>query len=332
MTKLEYFEIRKKILPLLKANSLKATLNLSLCSVFFIFTIYLAQSNSLILWVTSQLLLGVSILQFFFLFHDLGHQNFFKSKTANVIFGHITGLICALPYFPWHFIHSTHHEWTGWREKDPTLSRLKKEDLTDFQKKFINFCWTYHIPVFTSLFAVFNFWNFKKLKSLYPEKKDKLKNLFSLLFITSSYLLLIFIFGFKTFFLSYVPGLVVFLVLSDPLLISQHAGIRQESIENTTNLKPLPYYRQEEFTRSLNFPKFINNYILFGFNQHSIHHLFPKVPCYNLINIKAKTSINFNGFKWIRDTKKIKATDFMFEVNNDYKIASLDINTFNAEI
>jgi acyl-lipid omega-6 desaturase (Delta-12 desaturase) len=45
----------------------------------------------------------------FIIFHDCGHQAFFRSRRANTIWGRITGVITLTPYYYWHASHARHH-------------------------------------------------------------------------------------------------------------------------------------------------------------------------------------------------------------------------------
>jgi omega-6 fatty acid desaturase (delta-12 desaturase) len=52
---------------------------------------------------------GGLMIRTFILFHDCGHQAFFKSKKANDIWGNITGVLTYTPYYYWHRAHAKHH-------------------------------------------------------------------------------------------------------------------------------------------------------------------------------------------------------------------------------
>ncbi len=49
----------------------------------------------------------------FIIFHDCGHQSFFKSRKANDILGYITGVLTFTPYRFWHWEHGIHHSTAG---------------------------------------------------------------------------------------------------------------------------------------------------------------------------------------------------------------------------
>jgi len=67
------------------------------------------------LWLTIPLMLiggGLGV-RTFIIFHDCGHQSFFKSRKANDIWGYITGVLVFTPYRFWHWEHRIHHSTTG---------------------------------------------------------------------------------------------------------------------------------------------------------------------------------------------------------------------------
>lgn len=77
--------------------------------------IALAFGNDYSIWLTIALVLlgGGLIVRSFIIFHDCGHQSFFKSRKANDIWGYITGIITFTPYRFWHWEHRIHHSTTG---------------------------------------------------------------------------------------------------------------------------------------------------------------------------------------------------------------------------
>ncbi len=66
-------------------------------------------------WLTLPLILiaGGLVIRTFIIFHDCGHQSFFKSRKANDILGYITGILTFTPYRFWHWEHGVHHSTAG---------------------------------------------------------------------------------------------------------------------------------------------------------------------------------------------------------------------------
>lgn len=67
------------------------------------------------IWLTAALVIigGGLIVRTFIIFHDCGHQSFFKSRRANDICGYLTGILTFTPYRFWHWEHRIHHSTTG---------------------------------------------------------------------------------------------------------------------------------------------------------------------------------------------------------------------------
>lgn len=70
---------------------------------------------SLSFWLALPItLLGSGFLiRTFIIFHDCGHQSFFRSKRANAFWGTITGILTFTPYHHWHANHARHHATSG---------------------------------------------------------------------------------------------------------------------------------------------------------------------------------------------------------------------------
>jgi len=66
-------------------------------------------------WLTIPLIIlnGGFTIRTFIIFHDCGHQSFFKSRKTNDIWGYITGVISLTPYRFWHWEHGIHHSTAG---------------------------------------------------------------------------------------------------------------------------------------------------------------------------------------------------------------------------
>jgi acyl-lipid omega-6 desaturase (Delta-12 desaturase) len=66
-------------------------------------------------WLTIPLaiLAGAILVRAFIIFHDCGHGSYFKSATANHIFGAITGVFTFTPFYHWRWEHAIHHSSSG---------------------------------------------------------------------------------------------------------------------------------------------------------------------------------------------------------------------------
>ncbi len=77
------------------------------------YLMYLSLTISYWLVVPLAVLAGAFLVRTFIIFHDCGHGSFFKSQTANHIWGAITGVLTFTPYYHWRWEHSIHHSSSG---------------------------------------------------------------------------------------------------------------------------------------------------------------------------------------------------------------------------
>lgn len=73
-------------------------------------------------WATIPLavLASLFLVRIFIIFHDCGHGSFFKSHTANGVFGYITGVLTMTPFHHWRWEHAVHHATAGNLDKRGT--------------------------------------------------------------------------------------------------------------------------------------------------------------------------------------------------------------------
>ncbi len=66
-------------------------------------------------WLTLPLavLAAALLVRVFIIFHDCGHSSFFASKTANGVWGFLTGVLTFTPWAHWRWQHAIHHGSTG---------------------------------------------------------------------------------------------------------------------------------------------------------------------------------------------------------------------------
>lgn len=269
----------------------------------------LSYSGFFALLVIGQILLGISILQWFVLLHDFGHNHFFKSDLVNSFWGYIASLFCLVPFSPWKSIHAKHHTWTGWQDKDPTMEAT----LQIRQKKKIwpitRLAWKLWIPAITLTFSFKNFWNILKLFRLFHETQLRVNFIFSISLLLSFIFFIIPLI--PMFWITWLPGFTLFLVISDPLLLSQHTHVPQNFADGK-DVRPIPVYEQDSFTRELVFPTWISNYILLNFDKHISHHIWPNIPCYHLHKVVFEKNNLVSGADWLLKVKKLPGDELLF--------------------
>jgi omega-6 fatty acid desaturase (delta-12 desaturase) len=285
--------------------------------------LYLSYTQTGWIWFISQVFLGVFILQWFFLVHDTGHGHFFATKKLNMIAGHLASFFVMLPFYPWRYIHRSHHVWTGWKDKDPTMTIIIPHKLPAWKKEIVNFCWKYWIPIFSLSFSFANFWNIPKLNRLFPDKKAQ--NLFSILYVPAVHGCMMWILGFDSYISLWGISFLVFLLLSDPLLISQHSGVPQYHSRGQA-VTQIQVREQDDFTRSLIFPRWAQRFVLFGFNGHILHHLYPSLPGYRLNEVSHSNPHDIHWYKWLREAKSKPAIDLLFSEELNIKDRNREID------
>ena len=77
------------------------------------YLMYLSLAVSYWLVVPLAILAGGFMVRIFIIHHDCGHGSFFKSRTANDVWGFITGVLTFTPYHHWRWEHALHHSTSG---------------------------------------------------------------------------------------------------------------------------------------------------------------------------------------------------------------------------
>ncbi len=330
MELLKYQEFMKGAGELKSSNSVALKI-VSLLALSMMLGGILSHSSSVLLWFIGQVILGINILQCFFILHDLGHEKFFSNPKLNSFFGILFSLVVMIPFFPWKYIHRSHHLWTGYKDKDPTQSLTSSREISSFKVWFINICWKFWIPVCSVSFSLSNFWNFKKLYKLYPQ--FFLKNIFSMFMIIIVHILVFWSAGGKAYFHYFGLSYTIFLVLSDPLLLSQHSS-KKQMLSRGEKVSMVHFKDQEHFTRGLNFPRWAEKIILLGFNRHILHHLHPSLPGYLLNELSDYEYNSENWLDWLTWAKKTPGYDLVLsEANNlldEYQNAERKVNSINS--
>lgn len=298
----------------LKSHRGWALLTLGRVILFTLAAVFFSYSENPWIWFGGQILYGLAVLQWFVLMHDFGHNYFFKSKNANWIWGHVASFFCLAPFTPWKYIHGKHHTWTGWHDLDPTMESTLPALATPLQRKAANLIWKSWLPLLSLAFSFKNFWNYPRLARYWPQRSARWEFIFSISFIVA--VLALQILFVPHFWKVWALGYFIFLVISDPLLISQHSHIPQR-IAGPREVRPFPVYEQEVYTRSLLFPAWVSKYLLLNFDAHIAHHIFPTVACYHLHRIHYRTGHEYPWWDWLKKAKSVPAEVLLFSHRED---------------
>ncbi len=107
-------------------------------------------------------------------------------------------------------------------------------------------------------------------------------------------------------------GLLLGLMFQDVFLLGQHTHVPQ-NLAQGAKVEPIPFVEQEIFTRSVLFPRLVSRFVLFGADEHELHHMFPSIPGYHLRGLECPTE---NGIGWWRFTlaaRRLPGEVFLFQ-------------------
>ena len=260
------------------------------------------------LYLLGQLCGAVFFAQAFILLHECGHSSFFETKRLNHLAGYLISSLVFIPFYNWRQIHSLHHKWTGWRDKDPTTEKTFATRLSPRQELLVNVCWRWSIPLFTIGYRFGIYWKAEKLKRHLSEShyRRSLREIYVYLclYITT-------IVYFPKVWLALCPALLLSFVITDILSLSQHSHIEMKTA-GSDDVRPLKYQEQADYSRSLVVPNVVSRFLFLNFNHHEAHHVYPGIPCYRLHQLQDTYSNSYKLIPWLRRVKSMKGVDFVF--------------------
>ena len=268
-------------------------------------------------WLGGQILLAVGMVQWFILLHECGHDTLFRHRSLNAFVGHIAAFFSGIPFVCWKRVHGRHHRWTGWQDLDPTTASLVPRRLSPIERSMIDISWKYWIPTFSVLYRVNNYWNLPRLRTLTGASREWRQMVFSAIALLFLYALTLYFAGPRALFEMVAPALFLALIIEDPLILSQHTHIPQQISRGRRAARPFAAMEQEEFTRSLRFPFWVSKFVLFNFDAHELHHMYPFVPGYHLRRIPYSAVNEIHWWRWLTAAKRVRGEDFLFRNQND---------------
>ncbi|KAG9143501.1 hypothetical protein Leryth_016487 [Lithospermum erythrorhizon] len=223
----------------------------------------------------------------FVLGHDCGHGSFSDSATLNNVVGHILHSSILVPYHGWRISHRTHHANHGHVERDeswvplPETLYKKLESSTKYLR--------YKIPFPLFSYPLYLWWrspgksgsHFNPYSDLFQpnERKQVLTSTICWFTMLAFLISLSFVFGpFQLLKIYGIPYL-IFVVWLDMVTYLHHHGHEQK----------LPWYRGKEWSylrgglTTIDRDYGVFNNIHHDIGTHVIHHLFPQIPHYHLI-------------------------------------------------
>ncbi|KAJ4753926.1 Omega-3 fatty acid desaturase [Rhynchospora pubera] len=246
-----------------------------------------AHLNNWLVWPLYWIAQGTMFWGLFVLGHDCGHGSFSNDPKLNSVVGHLLHSSILVPYHGWRISHRTHHQNHGHVEKDESWHPLPEKlfrSLDDVTRKL-----RFTMP-FPMLAYPFYLWGRSPGKSgshFHPssdlfvpnEKKDIITSTtcyFSMVAILAGLALVM---GPLQILKLYVVPYWIFVMWLDFVTYLHHHGHNDK----------LPWYRGKEWsylrggltTLDRDYG-WINN-IHHDIGTHVIHHLFPQIPHYHLI-------------------------------------------------
>lgn len=262
------------------------------------------------LWLVSQPVLALAFIQWFILLHEAGHNTLFKSRKLNLLSGHLASIFAMIPYESWRRIHARHHRWTGWQDLDATTVSLTPRPRRAWELRIVNAAWGLHLPLFSVLYRIENYWNIRRLGQYLPPnavRKTALQATTLLLCYAAAFSLaeagrILSAFG---------PALALSFAFQDPLLLSQHTHIPQ-NLSGGRRVRPFSPFDQQAYTRSLRFPGWFS-WLILHFDAHELHHMYVPVPGYRLREIPFQPSNEVNWWTWLCAAKRLPGEVFLFQ-------------------
>ncbi|MBM4002559.1 MAG: hypothetical protein FJ295_04615 [Planctomycetes bacterium] len=271
--------------------------------------------DSWLLWVVGQTVLAFAFLQWFVLLHECGHKTLFRSGTANRLAGHVAGYFALIPFATWTAVHGIHHRWTGWQDLDVTTASLVPRPLSGFERFAINVSWRCSLPLFSILYRLGNYWNPRQLFGLFPRVPMRRRFVVNILILLAAFVATVYLIGVQRLAGAVGLGLLLSLMLQDPLILSQHTHIPMELAQGKL-VSPHAPAEQRHYTRSLEFPTWFARLVLINFNAHELHHMYSQVPGYCLDRVGYLPDNGISWWQWLRRAKRIPGELFLFRNRN----------------
>lgn len=291
-----------------------------LAAALSILGVGLASAQAWMWWALGQALLAAAFVEWFVLLHECGHGTLFASRRLNAAAGHLAGVFALIPFSVWTRVHGRHHKWTGWQDIDPTTEALAPRPRPVLERRVVNLCWRYWIPLFAVLYRTNNFWNLARLMRLFAAPDVRRALVGGVVVNAAIYLTLAIVIGPGSLARLLAVALLVALAIQDVLLISQHTHIPM-GVAHGLAVAPIRALDQERFTRSMRLPAALSVLAL-RFDAHELHHMYPFVPGYRLGAIPYVPANEVSWWRWIPAARAIPGEVLLFQNRHE---SGLDI-------
>lgn len=277
--------------------------------------IALSLAGSWALWIGGELVLALALLQWFAILHEAGHRTLFASRSANRLAGHLAGAFALIPFHNWTRIHARHHRYTGWQDLDATTALLVPRERGAVEEALANAAWASSLPLFSTLYRLQNFWNIPRISRYLASRADVRLAWINAAALAGFYAALVLLAGPALVGKVFGAALLLSLAAQDVILLSQHTHMPRH-LSGGADVKPFAPAEQERFTRSLLLPEWLS-LMLMRFDYHELHHMYVRVPGYDLHRIGYRPANEVNWLDWLRAAKRLSGTQLLFGRRED---------------
>ncbi|PRQ42918.1 putative acyl-lipid Delta(12)-acetylenase [Rosa chinensis] len=262
--------------------------------------------NKWYVWPLYWVAQGTMFWALFVLGHDCGHGSFSNNPKLNSVVGHLLHSSILVPYHGWRISHRTHHQNHGHVENDESWHPLSERIYRTLDKTTKMLRFTLPFPL---LAYPFYLWNrspgktgshFEPSSDLFVpnEKKDVITSTVCWIAMAALLVGLSFVIGPIQMLKLYGIPYWVFVMWLDLVTYLHHHGPEDK----------LPWYRGKEWSylrgglTTLDRDYGVINNIHHDIGTHVVHHLFPQIPHYHLVEATEAAKPVFA--KYYREPKK----------------------------
>ncbi|XP_077213571.1 omega-3 fatty acid desaturase, chloroplastic-like [Tasmannia lanceolata] len=274
--------------------------------VIFILMAFASYFDSWAIWPLYWLAQGTMFWALFVLGHDCGHGSFSNSRKLNSLVGHLLHSFILVPYHGWRISHRTHHQNHGHVENDESWHPLSEKVYKNLDVVARTLRFTVPFPIFAFPFYLWGRSPGKKGSHFDPnsdlflpnEKKGVITSTLCWAAMVVLLVILSCVIGPIQMLKIYCVPYWVYVMWLDAVTYLHHHGYEQK----------LPWYRGKEWSyvrgglTTIDRDYGLINNIHHDIGTHVIHHLFPQIPHYNLVEA-TKAAKPVLG-KYYREPKK----------------------------
>ncbi|KAL5809092.1 hypothetical protein ACOSQ3_029783 [Xanthoceras sorbifolium] len=265
-----------------------------------------AYLNNWVVWPLYWAAQGTMFWALFVLGHDCGHGSFSNNPKLNSVVGHLMHSSILVPYHGWRISHRTHHQNHGHVENDESWHPLPEKIYKNLDTATRILRFSAPFPMFAYPFYLWNRSPGKTGSHFDPnsdlfvpsERKDVITSTVCWTAMAALLVGLSFVMGPIQLLKLYIIPYWIFVMWLDLVTYLHHHGHEEK----------LPWYRGKEWSylrgglTTLDRDYGLINNIHHDIGTHVIHHLFPQIPHYHLVEATEAAKPIFG--KYYREPKK----------------------------